>query len=93
MGNFFYRVCQFWMGLEDLQGPMQGSKCIDHFTTKKLCPKNMLNICMSKLVDMFLGQRIQPPDINLDIEPLHCLDVDDKPPRIMKLANAQHHAQ
>ena len=48
---------------------------------------------MSKLVDMALGKRISPPSYDLIAGPLNSLDVDDKPPLIVKLAYAQHHAQ
>ena len=48
---------------------------------------------MSKLVDMDLGQRIEPPSFDLNAEPLDSLAVDERPPPSVKLANAQHHAQ
>ena len=48
---------------------------------------------MSKLVDMALGQRIEPPSSDLNAEPLDSLDVDKGPPLNVKLENAQHHAQ
>ena len=49
--------------------------------------------CMSELVDMALGQRIEPPSFDLNAKPLDSLDVDERPPPIVKLADAQHHAQ
>ena len=49
--------------------------------------------CMSKLVDMALGQRVETPRFDLNAKPLDSLDVDERPPPIVKLANAQHHAQ
>ena len=33
--------------------------------------------CMSKLVDMTLGQRIKPPRLDLNAKPLDFLDVDE----------------
>ena len=53
----------------------------------------LVEYCMSKLVDTALGQRIKPPSFNLNVKPLHSLDVDKRPPHIVKLANAQHRAQ
>ena len=41
---------------------------------------------------MALGQRIRPPSFDLNVEPLDTLDIDERPPPIMKLAIAQHHA-
>ena len=35
---------------------------------------------MSKLVDMALGQRIQPRIFDLNAKPLNFLDVDERPP-------------
>ena len=49
--------------------------------------------CMSKLVQMTLVERIEPPSFDLDAEPLDSLDADDKPPPIVKLRDAQHHVQ
>jgi hypothetical protein len=36
------------------------------------------------LVDMALGQRIQPPSFDLNVEPLDSLDVDERPALIVK---------
>ena len=46
---------------------------------------------MLELVDMALVQRIEPPSLDLNAKHLDSLDVDDRPPRVVKLANAQHH--
>ena len=52
-----------------------------------------LNIaCQSLLVDMALGQRMESPNFDLNAKPWDSLDVDDKPPLIVKLADAQYHA-
>ena len=48
---------------------------------------------MSELVDMSLGQRIKPSSLDLSAKPFNPLDVDERPPPIVKLVNAQHHAQ
>ena len=48
--------------------------------------------CMSKLVDKALGQRRESPNFDLNAKPLDSLDIDERPPLIMKLATAQHHA-
>ena len=48
---------------------------------------------LSKLVDMALGHIKKPPSFDLDAKPLNSLDVHEKPPPIVKLANAQHPAQ
>ena len=45
--------------------------------------------CMLDLVDMALGQRIEPRSFNLNVEPLDSLYVDERPLPIMKLADAQ----
>ena len=45
--------------------------------------------CMLDLVDMALGQRIEPHSFNLNVEPLDSLYVDERPLPIMKLADAQ----
>ena len=42
---------------------------------------------------MALAQRIKPPSSNLNAESLHSLDVDERPPPIVKLVDAQHHAK
>jgi hypothetical protein len=42
---------------------------------------------------MALGQRITPPKFDLNVEPLNSLDVDERPPHVVKSANAQHHDQ
>ena len=47
--------------------------------------------CMSELVDP-LGQRRESPNFDLNAKPLDSLDIDEKPPFIMKLATAQYHA-
>jgi NADH/NAD ratio-sensing transcriptional regulator Rex len=49
--------------------------------------------CMSELVDMALGQRIEPASLDLTIETVNPLDVDERPPPIVKLTDAQQHAQ
>ena len=49
--------------------------------------------CMLELVDMALGQKLKPPGFDLDAKPLDSLDVDERPPPIVKLVDAQHHAQ
>ena len=49
--------------------------------------------CMLELVDMALVQRIGPPSLDLNGKPLDSLDVDDRPPRVVKLAHAQHHVR
>ena len=52
-----------------------------------------IECCMLELLDMALGQRIEPTSSNLTAKPLHTLDVDERPPPIVKLADAQHHSQ
>ena len=42
---------------------------------------------------MTLGHRIEPITYDLNAKCLVSLDVDDRPPPIMKLAHAQHHTQ
>jgi hypothetical protein len=49
--------------------------------------------CMSKLVDMALGQRIKPASLDHIVETVNPLDVDERPPPIVKLTDAQQHAQ
>ena len=49
--------------------------------------------CMSKLVDMALGQRIEPASLDLTVGTVNPLDVDERPPPIVKLTDAQQHAQ
>ena len=41
--------------------------------------------CMWELVDMALGQRIEPLSVDLNAKPLDSLDVDERPPPIVKL--------
>jgi hypothetical protein len=48
--------------------------------------------CMSELVDKALGQRRESPSFDLNAKPLDSLDIDERPPPIVKLATAQHHA-
>lgn len=49
---------------------------------------------MSKLANMALGQRIEPPNFDLYIEPLDfLLDIGEKPLPNVKLGGAQHHPQ
>ena len=48
---------------------------------------------MYELVDMILGQRIKPPNYELNAKPLDSLDVDERLPPILKLAHTQHHPQ
>jgi hypothetical protein len=40
--------------------------------------------CMSELVDMALGQIIEPPYFGLNVKPLDSLDVDERPPPFVK---------
>ena len=52
--------------------------------------------CMSELVDMAFGQRMQPTSLgtlDLTAETVNPLDVDERPPPIVKLTDAQQHAQ
>jgi hypothetical protein len=49
--------------------------------------------CMSKLVDMASGQRIEPTSLDLTAETVNPVDVDERPPPILKLTDAQQHAQ
>jgi hypothetical protein len=49
--------------------------------------------CMLELVDMALGQRIEPLSFDLNAKPLDSLDIDERPPPIVKLTNAQHLVQ
>ena len=44
---------------------------------------------MSELVDMALGQRIEPVSLDLIVETVNPLDVDQRPPPIVKLTDAQ----
>ena len=44
--------------------------------------------CMSELVDMVLGQRIEPLSCDLNAKPLDSLDVDERPQLILKVTNA-----
>jgi hypothetical protein len=48
---------------------------------------------MAKLIDMALGHGIEPSSFDLNAKPLNYLDVDERPPPIVKLIDAQHHAQ
>ena len=48
---------------------------------------------MSKLVDMALGQIIKPDSLDITFETVNLLDVDQRPPPIVKLTDAQQHAQ
>ena len=48
---------------------------------------------MAKLIDMALGHGIEPPSFDLNAKPFDCLDVDERPPPIVKLVDAQHQAQ
>ena len=52
-----------------------------------------IEYCMLELLDTALGQRIKPTSFNLNAKPLHPLEVDERPPPIVKLVDAQHHAQ
>ena len=47
---------------------------------------------MSKLVDVALGHILEPPYFDLNGEPLDSLDVNERLPLIMKLADARHYA-
>ena len=49
--------------------------------------------CMLELVDMALGHRIEPPSSDLNAKPLNSSDVDKRLALIVKLTDAQHHAQ
>jgi hypothetical protein len=49
-------------------------------------------LCMSELVDMALGQRIEPTSLDLIVETVNPLDVDERPPPIVKMMDAQQHA-
>lgn len=49
--------------------------------------------CMTKLVDMALGHKIDTPSFDLIVGPLNSLDVDESPSHVVKLADAQHHVQ
>jgi hypothetical protein len=49
--------------------------------------------CMSELVDKALGQRIEPTSLDLTGETENPLDVDERPPPIVKLTDAQQYAQ
>jgi hypothetical protein len=49
--------------------------------------------CMSELVDMALGQRIEPASLDLIVETVNPLDIDERPPPNVKLTDAQQHAQ
>ena len=49
--------------------------------------------CMSQLVDKALRQRIKPASLDLTTETVNPLDVDERPPPIVKLTDAQQHAQ
>ena len=42
---------------------------------------------------MALGHGIEPPSFDLNAKPFDCLDVDERPPPIVKLVDAQHQAQ
>ena len=46
-----------------------------------------------EVVDIALGQRIEPPSFDLNAKPVDSLDIDERPLPIVKLANAQHHGQ
>jgi hypothetical protein len=48
--------------------------------------------CMSELVDMALGQRIELASLDLTAETVNPLDVDERPPPIVKLTDTQQHA-
>ena len=52
-----------------------------------------VEFCMSKLVDVALEQRIKTHSFDFNAELLDSLNVDERPPPIVKLTNAQHHAQ
>jgi hypothetical protein len=49
--------------------------------------------CMSELVDMALGQIIEPASLYLIAKTVNPLDVDERPSPIVKLTDAQQHAQ
>jgi len=49
--------------------------------------------CMLELFDLALGQRIKAPSFDLNVEPLNSLDVDERSTQVVKVADAQHHAQ
>ena len=49
--------------------------------------------CKSKLVDMAVRHRIEPPSSDLNAKPLDSCEFDERPPPTLKLTNAQHQAQ
>ena len=49
-------------------------------------------LCVSELVDMAVGHRIEPTSLNLTAETVNPLDVDERPPPIVKMMDAQQHA-
>jgi hypothetical protein len=50
-------------------------------------------LCMSELVDMALGQRIEPTSLDLTADQtVNPLDVDERPSPIVKMMDAQQHA-
>ena len=49
--------------------------------------------CMSEMVDTALGQRIKLASLELTVETVNRLDVDERPPPIVNLTDAQRHAQ
>ena len=51
-------------------------------------------ICiLSKLVGIAMGQKTKSPSFDLNAKLLDSLDVDERPSPIVKLVDAQHHAQ
>jgi hypothetical protein len=47
---------------------------------------------MLELVDMALGQRIEPTGLDLTAETVNPMDVDERPSPIVKMMDAQQHA-
>ena len=49
--------------------------------------------CMSKLVDMVLEHRMEPPSSDIKANLWDSLNVDERPPLIVKLVYAQCHVE
>ena len=49
--------------------------------------------CVLELFHMALVQRMEPLGLDLNPKLLDSFDFDERPPRVVKLANAQHHAR
>jgi hypothetical protein len=48
---------------------------------------------MSEMVDMALGHRIESTSLDLNVETVNPLDVDERPPPIVKLTDARQYVQ